>query len=1051
MKRKAIIKKVVSVLLVLALVFTSVNLSDINTYAATKNTKKYVKTLKVSKRKVTMNVGKTKKIKVTIKTKGKVSKKFTAKSSNKKIAKVTIKKSTIVIKGKKAGKAKITIKTKAKNKKGKKIKKVINVTVKKKKTTANTTNTSKPNNSSNIPKPNNTTNQTNNDKGYTRGEWIKLLSNTFGFADNSSLSDVNYEFADTLSDNEYGYLAEVANVYGIIPECDAEGFEDPDQDVPLFESSKKVTREYAAYTIVQALGFEIDENVTLNASDASTTKYELVDAMAVHQQLISLQNGKFNPKSLLDRTTGAKMLNKAQAILDSEEIDTDETVSEVTYQSGVTDVTDLDSQEIDIEENNDNIRISLPIDESTKKLQVGDIFVVPSNDTFVNDTAYKIEEIESSSDSELILLCSMPEIEEVVSNIEYSGAVNPTKLIFEPSDGVIVEDEPAVYNRARIGINETFNPKAEVALSVDKSVGDLELSGKVNITIPEIKCKIKADIGWRGIDFEQFLLSIKEQVKLTGELSYTLAESGYELTNGAGNTRWESGNVELGRIPIEIGAGISFDIVFFWQLDAKGTVSISYTIEATQGIQLVNGSLRAIKDFKQNLDSLSLKGSFETGVGIALVVDAFNLMDLVGVDFALGLGASISFTPHILSNLYCGDAKLYLYGTATLSEDTALGKFLKETKHMNLEWTLYDENNSPLKKELHVENCEIVDKCTYGAGSIEGKVVNQDGATITQARVELYKNDVLMQKKYSGSGGNFKFEDLTEGDYLLKVSATGANKYEVAVSVQKAQTTYTEVFIMVDRNNSNYNGVAEGNIINAVTGEEIDNVTYKVRKNWNNTTGTVIETGTVDGYYDILLSPGNYTIQFSANGYVDTEINIAIYADGSSYKTVAISPELVADDDLIRIVLTWGEEPYDLDSHLIGPTYNGEDQYHIYYSDDYYYDEDYDGNLADLDIDDTDSYGPETITIHTLNEDGVYKYYVYDYENGIDNDNYSTALSSSNAQVRVYRGKTLLKKFNVPTNSDGTLWHVFNYDVATDTIIPINDMSYETSSNDIGQ
>lgn len=1051
MKTRAITKRVLSVLLAFAMIFTSVNISSIETYAAAR---KYVKVMKVSKAKITMNEAENKAVKVTIKTKGKASKKFTVKSSNKKIATASVKKNKVVIKGKKAGSAKITVKTKGKNRKGKKIKKIIRVIVKKKVsgTPASSTAGNGGQTSNNSNQQGNT-NLVDQNKYYTRGEWIKLLGDMFGFAENSTLSVENYEFADTKEDKEYGYLAEVANVYGILPECDSEGYEDPEQDVPLFESSKIVTREYAAYTIVQALGFEPDDSVTLEALDADNAKYAMIDGMAVSKQLINLVNNRFKPSAKLSEPDGKQMLAKAQDILDSAVIDSDKKINNVTYQSGVTDVSELNSDNVSVDSlSEQNYRVTIPKDEDTENLKTGDIFVLPEADGYVSDTAYKVEEIESSTDDEMTILCSKPDIEEVVSDVEYEGAVEPEQMVFEPADGVKVEQSTSsaragIYKK--IGIDSTITPGSNVTLSVSKSIGDIDVKGKVDISIPKVQCKVKADVRWSGVKFNEFLVSMTEKIKIGGELSYTLAETGYELTNSEGNTTWSGGNIEIGRIPIPIGGGLSFDVVFFWQLNAKGTIEIAYSIEATEGLQLVDGSLRTIKDFKQNLDTLSLKGSFKVGLGINLVIDAFDLIDLVGVDFSFGLCADASFEPHPLLNLYCCDAKLYLYGESTLSQETALGKFLDKVAHVSFSWTIFDEENSPFKVGIHIENGQKVDECTYGAGAIEGKVVDQNGDSIVHARIQLYKHNILMQSKYSESEGAFKFEDLTEGEYLLVVSATGNSKYESTVTVQRAQTTYMEAFIMLDRKTNVGEGCIEGEIINAVSGNRISDVAYEVRENWNNTTGTVVESGTADGNYEISLNPGNYTIQFIANGYVNTEMNVAIYSDSDIYKTVALSPELVADDDLMRIVLTWGENPDDLDSHLIGPTFTGDDNYHIYFSEETYYDYDFDGTLADLDLDDTDSYGPETITIHTLNSDGIYHYYVHDYSNR--DEEYSTEMSYSNAQVRVYRGKTLLQKFNVPTNSDGTLWHVFDYDAASDTIIPINLMSYEYSPSNVGE
>lgn len=65
--------------------------------------------------------------------------------------------------------------------------------------------------------------------------------------------------------------------------------------------------------------------------------------------------------------------------------------------------------------------------------------------------------------------------------------------------------------------------------------------------------------------------------------------------------------------------------------------------------------------------------------------------------------------------------------------------------------------------------------------------------------------------------------------------------------------------------------------------------------------------------------------------------------------TYAISP-VMTNLDGMRVVLSWGEKPFDLDSHLIFP--GG----HIYF-------DSKEGTDANLDVDDTDSYGPETVTI----------------------------------------------------------------------------------------
>lgn len=106
--------------------------------------------------------------------------------------------------------------------------------------------------------------------------------------------------------------------------------------------------------------------------------------------------------------------------------------------------------------------------------------------------------------------------------------------------------------------------------------------------------------------------------------------------------------------------------------------------------------------------------------------------------------------------------------------------------------------------------------------------------------------------------------------------------------------------------------------------------------------------------------------------------------------TYAISPAMTSLDGM-RVVLSWGEKPFDLDSHLIFP--GG----HIYF-------DSKEGTDANLDVDDTDSYGSETVTISKKHFGESYIYAVQDYSNkGLPNSNY---LSASKAKVFVYVGSS---------------------------------------------
>ncbi|RQO31601.1 hypothetical protein DBR32_06505 [Taibaiella sp. KBW10] len=139
--------------------------------------------------------------------------------------------------------------------------------------------------------------------------------------------------------------------------------------------------------------------------------------------------------------------------------------------------------------------------------------------------------------------------------------------------------------------------------------------------------------------------------------------------------------------------------------------------------------------------------------------------------------------------------------------------------------------------------------------------------------------------------------------------------------------------------------------------------------------------------------------------------------------TYALSPSL-ADNGSIRVVLSWGQQPADLDIHAV---YGDQ---HVYYGNKV-------GAKAALDVDDRDGYGPETITV-TERVSDLYGFLVRDYTN---RKNQSDALSKSNAKVFVYRGDSLIKTYYVPTGQLGNLWRVFTID-RNNQIVDYNSMVY---------
>ena len=154
-------------------------------------------------------------------------------------------------------------------------------------------------------------------------------------------------------------------------------------------------------------------------------------------------------------------------------------------------------------------------------------------------------------------------------------------------------------------------------------------------------------------------------------------------------------------------------------------------------------------------------------------------------------------------------------------------------------------------------------------------------------------------------------------------------------------------------------------------------------------------------------------LKFAAPGYITTELKVRFQARTIFNNRFSISPQLPTPKHL-RVVLDWGLKPADLDAHL-----SKSGSYHISYRHKKSYQD-----LVNLDRDDVNGEGPETITIRRVDPRGSYRFFVHDYSNrGRSN---STALSKSQGRVMVFGNGRLLHVFRVPSQGPGHTWEVFS-------------------------
>ncbi|MCK9618043.1 MAG: carboxypeptidase regulatory-like domain-containing protein [Lentimicrobiaceae bacterium] len=402
---------------------------------------------------------------------------------------------------------------------------------------------------------------------------------------------------------------------------------------------------------------------------------------------------------------------------------------------------------------------------------------------------------------------------------------------------------------------------------------------------------------------------------------------------------------------------------------------------------------------------------------------------------------------------------LLLYGLAGPYVDASIYGELEADIYSNPWWTLYGGAEIGVGVQVQFLGRQIVDYyypavigykdvILQASGESEGQIsgIIKDAITgnpLNNVKIEAKKNNLYQAETYSNSNGEFNLTVPVYDNYVLNFSLNGympVSYHNIAVAVNS--TTHLEPVMQIDNNYSGIGNIS-GTIYNAFTGFTIENITLKVRKNINNQTGEVLQTTTTDyygNYYFNNLKAGNYTIESSGTGYVTSYFSaISIGGQNTGNQNGTITPQINPDE--YRFILTWGEYPSDLDSHLTGPT-NESYRFHTYYQNlEFWYNNEL---YASLDIDDISSFGPETTTIYNL-QNGMYRFSVHDYSNR--GSTYSLSMSNSNAQVRIYKGSDLVQTFYVPTNTEGTLWTVF--EIYNNNIVPINTMTYASDPSGI--
>lgn len=325
--------------------------------------------------------------------------------------------------------------------------------------------------------------------------------------------------------------------------------------------------------------------------------------------------------------------------------------------------------------------------------------------------------------------------------------------------------------------------------------------------------------------------------------------------------------------------------------------------------------------------------------------------------------------------------------------------------------------------------------------TFDGTIVNVTGLGVDDATVAFENGDDSYMAS-TDTDGQFSV-DVPDGTYDVTIEAPGYTPATTSVSPGDP----IEITLR-----------GPSNVTGRVVGSQSGDPLSEARLSFTRGSGMDVDTSAAavdlevdvddQGTFRIEGAPtGTYLCVIRAPGFSPTIVENVDFEEGETNLGNSIPVVQGLDAGEIQIVLSWAEQPRDLDTHLTGPNGQG-GRFHVYYVDQTFED------VAELDRDDTSGEGPETTTI-TPRYDGLYRYSVFNYSTQDNTGSQGIAgeiTDSQPARVQVYNEDGLVRTYTAPPSTPGNTWRVLEMTVS-DGEISIEDINtYVTAdgSGDIG-
>lgn len=578
----------------------------------------------------------------------------------------------------------------------------------------------------------------------TRGAWIQQLVHAYGYTQKIQKDTPSYT---DIKGTRYEQAVETAVAFGMLK-----------PDGKKFHPNAPADREFAAETAVRSLGYEMP-TTEISCDDEEQIADRQAAQLVTDLKMLKLEKNKYYPTRKISIEEQRQILEVVTSTMNSTKIDKKDHQG-LVYKKGIVQITK------DMALSDDGTTLLLPLTDQTKKLKSGDFLVLS------DEKAFELTAIQTTADT-LRATYTTPSLADVLDKIDVQGESALDFSKFEPAEGVSLTVDNGATNQGMSAPSQeaatkvtpmgffdntfdvgkkTIAANASVSLKGTVDLGDgYAFDFSTSTKVPEISYKLDIDFGGSpAVQVKNAFVKVKQEASVDAALSNSFSSKG---ENDKPQLEKE---IKLGSVPVVGLKGLGLEIELDLVTKVSGELKIEYKLTGQSGVQVLHNKLR-------NLSALDSSTQVTADASISAGPELKAVASVLGqdvLDFSASAGGKLSgkATVRDLENI-CMDGTMSLYLDLSANRDSLIGDWLK----LEADWPVIDEDNSPIKKHLHIENMKIVKKCTWddakGSGSNDSTKSTMDFNQIKSGDFSSLVGEwAIAAIDAKGSGNNDAFE-----------------------------------------------------------------------------------------------------------------------------------------------------------------------------------------------------------------------------------------------------------------------------------------------------